>query len=699
MTMRRLVLFAALASLMIVSFPRAPFAQSPPSFTPPGGGASRSLQSGDVPTATQWNSFFSAKQNSTDLREYGAKCDGSTDDTSSIQAWANAAAGGNITLTNYNGGTCIFKSPIIFPIANWVTIAGIGRSTLFEYAGSATNTSLMYLGPSAILTGGTGGSASTTLAVTAVGGNVAPFVGMLLQPQTGIPTNTTITACPGGTCGGTGNYTLSQSVTLAAGSVINDIPSGSSCGINGWSIHGFRTLSSTVMTAGDGVRLTNLCNADISDIYAGGWIGGNNNLYNSIHFNSGNSIRVRGYSAEGSNRSVLINGGSSNQFTDPYFEHGQVLDSGCGVEIGGNVGGFHMDTSDVLENGCNVLISQNMVAIANLQVVLGSGSAIDVTNPSLYPSASQIGLEISDPGSSNSWLTLNGTWIASASEQCVLIDSGVNWRVNWTGGNLGNCNGAGAGHGEFENQSTNSTNQYNITGVRAIDSSSGTPSIYNVSGANPIMLSGVAASDSGFNISSNVGGFYINSAGQTIWSDWSSVGTTNFLLNGANDSDGINVKLLGNGSTTPAKFIRSYDGLFQILNNAYSASLITITDAGAVSLGNGGALSNMHEVWGTLTTGANPPTLSSCGTSPSINSASNNNAGYFTMGTGGPTSCTLTWATPYPTWAFCTFTPGPAAYTGTFYVSTLPTASKTAVTLTLGTGNSSGSFYYSCNGS
>ena len=38
------------------------WAQSPPAFVPPGGGAPRPLDNGDIPTATQWNNFFQSKQ-------------------------------------------------------------------------------------------------------------------------------------------------------------------------------------------------------------------------------------------------------------------------------------------------------------------------------------------------------------------------------------------------------------------------------------------------------------------------------------------------------------------------------------------------------------------------------------------------------------------------------------------------------------
>jgi hypothetical protein len=95
---------------------------------------------------------------------------------------------------------------------------------------------------------------------------------------------------------------------------------------------------------------------------------------------------------------------------------------------------------------------------------------------------------------------------------------------------------------------------------------------------------------------------------------------------------------------------------------------------------------------------ANPPSATSCGTSPSIASGSNAQGGQFTLGTGTPTACTITFATPFPNNSYCTLTPassGGAAISGGYYISA---ESATAFTLTLGTGTSSLVFNYSCTG-
>jgi len=48
--------------------------------------------------------------------------------------------------------------------------------------------------------------------------------------------------------------------------------------------------------------------------------------------------------------------------------------------------------------------------------------------------------------------------------------------------------------------------------------------------------------------------------------------------------NGVNLRLTGDGATTPAKTIRVTSGVLQILNNAYSAAILSVTDAGAITV-------------------------------------------------------------------------------------------------------------------
>ncbi|WP_146123561.1 tail fiber domain-containing protein [Burkholderia multivorans] len=57
-------------------------------------------------------------------------------------------------------------------------------------------------------------------------------------------------------------------------------------------------------------------------------------------------------------------------------------------------------------------------------------------------------------------------------------------------------------------------------------------------------------------------------------------GTTTLTVNAASDPNGANIKLAGNGALTPNKFIRSFNGSLNVLNSAYSASILTLDDNG-----------------------------------------------------------------------------------------------------------------------
>jgi hypothetical protein len=46
---------------------------------------------------------------------------------------------------------------------------------------------------------------------------------------------------------------------------------------------------------------------------------------------------------------------------------------------------------------------------------------------------------------------------------------------------------------------------------------------------------------------------------------------------------GVNIKLTGDGGTTPKKFVRVTGGAFQILNDGYSAALLSLSDAGVAT--------------------------------------------------------------------------------------------------------------------
>jgi len=66
-------------------------------------------------------------------------------------------------------------------------------------------------------------------------------------------------------------------------------------------------------------------------------------------------------------------------------------------------------------------------------------------------------------------------------------------------------------------------------------------------------------------------------------SDTSTSGTNTLAVSATSDTNGVNVKLTGNGSTTPTKYLNVTSGTFNIENSADNSSLLSLTDAGVLT--------------------------------------------------------------------------------------------------------------------
>lgn len=65
--------------------------------------------------------------------------------------------------------------------------------------------------------------------------------------------------------------------------------------------------------------------------------------------------------------------------------------------------------------------------------------------------------------------------------------------------------------------------------------------------------------------------------------DPSSNSNTSVVLQSTGNASGVNIKMTGNGSTTPSKTMRVQNGAWQLINNGYSAILLQVADNGAVN--------------------------------------------------------------------------------------------------------------------
>lgn len=52
-------------------------------------------------------------------------------------------------------------------------------------------------------------------------------------------------------------------------------------------------------------------------------------------------------------------------------------------------------------------------------------------------------------------------------------------------------------------------------------------------------------------------------------------------------ANGANIRMTGNGGAAPGKYIRVINGIFQILNNAYTTALLALNDGGQLTVSNG----------------------------------------------------------------------------------------------------------------
>lgn len=77
-------------------------------------------------------------------QDYGAQCNGATDDTVALQAWLNAitpSKGGQLI-----SGNCVFTSTLTLANANNKSIIGTGQSSVLTYSGASTTSDLLQFG-------------------------------------------------------------------------------------------------------------------------------------------------------------------------------------------------------------------------------------------------------------------------------------------------------------------------------------------------------------------------------------------------------------------------------------------------------------------------------------------------------------------------------------------------------------------------
>jgi hypothetical protein len=596
---------------------------------------------------------------------FNALCDGSTDDTAALTRWARAITTGTHAVIP---GSCIFGSPLAFPSVDQVTLDGGGS---LIYQGSATTGNILNFGAPNAASGCSMREWSIRnvrfLTVTPMTSGFGVTFNEICDSELSEVTF-------GGQFGGSNLWY--NAVHFNGGNTLHvrgGVVSGRNDGItiNGDSVGKYFTdpyfhQVKVVGLPDVGLRIA-------------GEVGGLTIDHADI-LENGENVRLDQSQVAVANGQIFFGAGvamdATNLSTIASFT-GSI--SGATLTVSSVASGMIQVGNAVVGaslTGNTLIVSQLAGTTGGAGTYSLSISEGTITSEAMTTQGSGLGLHVVDAGGGESILTLASTWLASATNQLLLIDSGVtNWTINYYGGDILNGNDYATGPAMIDNESTSPNIVMLFAGTHFSQCCNGGKyAIYNVTGANPIQLQGVSFSlstpnrvngpasgtwtdgSSLYNIASGgitqsatgsvlisssgsylkltsaqnviaqalVGDYAVIGAGTTnsncgFWiganvipgsmdasaagcalnlgtgtypfsdienttqniSDTSTSNTATLTVAATNDTNGANVRLAGNGSTTPWKYIRVANGVLQFLNSAYSATLAALTDAGA----------------------------------------------------------------------------------------------------------------------
>ena len=408
-----------------------------------------------APVGQAWQGSSSLAPNGTvyDLvRDFEAKCDGSTDDTTALQNWLNAAAAGVILTAP--AGTCEFSEPLTVGAASKYTIEGAGSST----------TTLLYTGGATAATATASGTWTTSSSSLTLSANApawittelayAPVAVWDTQPTTGpellgfvssAPSSgTTVTLTGNAAFASTGSSdTLKFTVNLLT---INAPMSGSVAGIT---IRDLRMRSSNALTGGYAIGANGMFTSTIDHlILDGGGSEANHYLCGGVWFNGAAGIDLLApffNSQQNCADGVLINsatlGGSTSNAEVRIFggSIGGSVASGVisgftnGVHVAGGFGGFRGYGTNDHNNLIGTLIDEAVTATGNRDVEIHYAN----------DSNQNAGIQVNDSGSSGLNLDLDD-WVASTQTgHGIVITSMPSGIINLRGSVLYNNCGSG----------------------------------------------------------------------------------------------------------------------------------------------------------------------------------------------------------------------------------------------------------------
>jgi hypothetical protein len=241
-----------------------------------------------------------------------------------------------------------------------------------------------------------------------------------------------------------------------------------------------------------------------------------------------------------------------------------------------------------------VLATSGMTTTLPAGSTLQSGAAIYFDNQTSGTQTLQV--NGSDPWDIGSPLTMQ------ANDKFLISWDGTEWRtalysnylnpvfkngVNVTSGNFTALSGSHISTNTSTGIGLQITGTGGVTPLKSIASVGGNLTVLSNSGSTILTLT-----DTGILTTPNLDNTIIG-ANTPVAATFTKVtinepanGTTTLVINGASDTSGANIQLIGNGGTTPNKYIRAQSGNFQLMNSAYGAAILTVGDGGIVTLAN-----------------------------------------------------------------------------------------------------------------
>ncbi|HXZ16613.1 MAG TPA: glycosyl hydrolase family 28-related protein [Roseiarcus sp.] len=322
--------------------------------------------------------------------DFGAKCDGVTDDTVAIQAWLNKATAGVRLVVP--AGTCNFSSPLLVGQVSKFTIEGAGSpTTTFNYTGPDTSYAGLTLGASF-----SAGASTVTLSAPAPQWlvNLVPYAPTLWDTATGkyvggvaSVSGSSINLVPMPT--GSPFASSGSSDALQVTVDLLHLNYESSATASGVTLKGFRFTSANPLNGGFAVHAENQFQIVLDTVQVGLIDSGDpGNVCGGYWFDGVGGGYVKQPSVMSSRSecdAVLVNShpqGASLDAAELILFQGSLGGDFSGgvknaIHMAGGMGGVRCDGTNIEVPGAGLLVDNAVVNRGNREFTMGSTCAID----------------------------------------------------------------------------------------------------------------------------------------------------------------------------------------------------------------------------------------------------------------------------------------------------------------------------------